>query len=79
MLDRLIAADLSMTSPNTKPMKIALGVGGLFMALIALIIFLLAKSVITTQMAMLMFVALLGLYVGFGALIAVYRFVSKLE
>jgi len=79
MLGRLIIANLSMTSPNTKPLKIALGVVGVFMALIALIIFLLAKSVITAQMAILMFVALLGLYVGFGALIAVYRFVSKLE
>jgi hypothetical protein len=49
------------------------------MALIVLIVVLRAKLVITTQMAILMFVAMLGLYVGFGALIAVYRFVSKLE
>ncbi len=66
-------------SSNTKSLKIALGVGGLFMALIAVIVFLLAKAVITPQMAMLMFVALLGLYVGFGTLIAVYRFMSKLK
>jgi hypothetical protein len=74
-----MAAAPSMTSPNKKSLRIALGVGGVFMALIALIIFLRAKSVITTQMAILMFVAMLGLYVGFGALIAIYRFVSKLE
>ena len=79
MLGRLTAAAPSMTSPNKKSLRIALGVGGVFMALIALIIFLRAKSVITTQMAILMFVAMLGLYVGFGALIAIYRFVSKLE
>jgi xanthosine utilization system XapX-like protein len=79
MLGRLIAVDPSMTSPKTKPLRIALGVGGVFMALIALIIFLRVKSVITPQMALLMFVGMLGLYVGFGALIAVYRFISKLE
>jgi len=79
MLGRLFAADPGMTSPNKKSLRIALGVAGLFMALIVLIVFLRAKSVITTQMAILMFVAMLGLYVGFGALIAVYRFVSKLE
>jgi len=64
---------------NNKALKIALAVGGGFMALIAVIVFLLAKGVITPQMAMLMFVGLLGLYVGFGVLIAVYRFTSKLE
>ena len=68
-----------MASSSNKALKIALAVGALFMALIVLIIYLLAYKVITPQMAMLMFVALLGLYVGFGALIAVARFVSKLE
>jgi uncharacterized membrane protein len=79
MLGQLIAADPSMTSPNKKPSRMAFGVVGLFVALIALIIFLRVKSVITPQMAILMFVAMLGLYVGFGALIAIYRFVRKLE
>jgi hypothetical protein len=79
MLGRLFAAVPSMTSPNTKSLRVALGVGGVFVALIVLIVFLRAKSIITTQMAILMFVAMLGLYVGFGALIAVYRFISKLE
>lgn len=68
-----------MASTKKKPSRIALGVGGIFVALIALIIFLRVKSVITPQMAILMFVGMLGLYVGFGALIAVYRFISKLE
>jgi hypothetical protein len=74
-----VSPELSMPPPNNKALKIALSVGGLFMVLIATIIYLLAKRVITPQMAMLMFVALLGLYVGFGVLIAVYRFMSKLE
>lgn len=49
------------------------------MALIALILILLAKHTITYQMALLMFVGLLGLYVGFGILIAVYRFISRID
>lgn len=68
-----------MANSGKKALKIALAVGALFMALIVAIVYLLAYKVITPQMAMLMFVALLGLYVGFGALIAVFRFVNKLE
>jgi hypothetical protein len=68
-----------MDATNKKALKIALAVGATFMILIMLIIYLVAVAVITPQMAMLMFVALLGLYVGFGVLIAVYRFMSKLE
>jgi hypothetical protein len=49
------------------------------MALIAVIIYLAIKGVITPQMALLMFVGLFGLYFGVGVLIAVYRFVSKLD
>ena len=40
---------------------------------------LLVKAVITFQMAMLMLVALLGLYFGFGVLIFIYRFVDRLK
>ena len=40
---------------------------------------LLVKGVITFQLAMLMLVALLGLYFGFGVLIALYRFVGRLK
>ena len=68
-----------MATSNKKALKIALGVGALFMALIVFIIYLAGKRIITPQMAMLMFVALLGLYFGLGVLIAVYRFVSKLD
>ena len=49
------------------------------MALVVAIVYLLAKQVVTPQMAMLMFVALLGLYIGFGVLIAVFRFIDKLQ
>ena len=34
---------------------------------------------ITVQLALLLLVALLGMYVGFGVLIAVYRFTSRLK
>ena len=40
---------------------------------------LLMQRVITFQMALLMLVALLGLYIGLGLLYAVYRFVDTLE
>jgi len=68
-----------MPASNHRALKIAAAVGGLFTALIVLILYLLGKEIITPQMAMLMFVGLLGLYVGFGVLIAVYRFISRLQ
>lgn len=48
-------------------------------AIIGLIIYLVRVRVITPEMALLMFVALLGFYVGFGVLILVYRLVRRLE
>lgn len=50
-----------------------------FCALIALVLALLILHRITFQFALLSFVALLALYCGFGVLIAIYRFVAKLE
>ncbi|HEY4365773.1 MAG TPA: hypothetical protein VGN07_00945 [Steroidobacteraceae bacterium] len=50
-----------------------------FTGLAVTVIVLLAKHVVTFQMALLMLVALLGLYLGFGVLIAVYRFTDKLK
>ena len=38
-----------------------------------------AKHIVTFQVALLMFVALIGLYVGFGILIGVYLLVAKLD
>jgi len=65
--------------PGNPRLKIAAAVSASLTALIALILILLAKHAITFQMALLMFVGLLGLYVGFGVLIAIYRFVSRLD
>lgn len=50
-----------------------------FVALAAVIFLLLVRHVVTAQMALLMLVALVGLYFGFGVLIAVYRFISRLD
>ncbi|MBC7983973.1 MAG: hypothetical protein H7Y02_08970 [Candidatus Obscuribacterales bacterium] len=68
-----------MPKSNSRARKIVAGFAVLFIGLVIAIIVLLAKKIITIQMAGLMFVAVVGIYVGFGVLIAVYRFVGKLQ
>lgn len=58
---------------------IAAAVAGSFIALAATIIVLSAAEVISQTVAKLMLVALLGLYLGFGFLIAVYQLLRKLD
>lgn len=58
---------------------IAGAVSGSFTGIVVCIVVLLGRRVITLQLALLMLVALLGLYFGFGVLIAVYRFTAKLK
>ena len=65
--------------PVSKALKTAATIGFLFFALVAVILFMLIKRVISVEMAMLMFVGMLGLYVGFGVLVAVYRFIGRLK
>jgi len=65
--------------PKNRTIKVVAGIAALFTGLVGTIIFLLAKKTISFEMAILMLVALLAMYVGFGILIAVYRLVSKLE
>ncbi len=62
-----------------RTLKIVAGIIVSFTALAATIILLAASKIISLTMAMLMLVALVGMYVGFGVLIAVYRLISKLE
>ena len=64
---------------DTKKLKIAAAISLSFTGIVVLIMALLVKRVITFQMAMLMLVALLGLYFGFGVLIFIYRFVDRLK
>jgi hypothetical protein len=65
--------------PENRTLKVVAGIAASFTGLVGTIIFLLAKKIISFEMAILMLVALLAMYVGFGILIAVYRFMSKLE
>ena len=64
---------------DTKKLKIAAAISLSFTGIVVLIMALLVKRVITFQLAMLMLVALLGLYFGFGVLIFLYRFVDRLK
>ncbi len=65
--------------PRNRTLKVVAGIVISFAGLAGTIIFLSAAKIISFQMAMLMLVALLGMYIGFGILIAVYRLISKLE
>jgi len=62
-----------------KRTRVAVGIAGSFIALVAVVIALRLLKVIGFEVAMLMLVALLGLYLGFGVLIAVYRLLARLE
>jgi uncharacterized membrane protein YccC len=64
---------------KAKPAMIAAAVAGSFIALAATIILLSAAGVFSQTVAKLMLVALLGLYLGFGFLIAVYQLLRKLD
>ena len=64
---------------ENKTLRVALGIALLFSGLAGTVVLLMVTRVISIQVALLMLVALLGMYVGFGILILVYRLVSKLE
>jgi hypothetical protein len=66
-------------SDHKKKLKIAALISLSFTGIVVLIMALLVKGVITFQLALLMLVALLGLYFGFGVLIFLYRFVDRLK
>ncbi len=65
--------------PRNRTLKVVAGIVISFTALAGTIIFLSAAKIISLGVAILMLVALVGMYVGFGILIAVYRLISKLE
>ena len=64
---------------DKKKWLIAAAISMSFTGIVVLIMALMIRRVITFQLALLMLVALLGLYFGFGVLILVYRFVARLE
>ena len=65
--------------PKNRTLKVVAGIAASFTGLVGVIIFLSEAKIIGFEMAMLMLVALLGMYLGFGFLIAVYRLIGKLE
>ena len=65
--------------PRHTTLKVVAGIAVSFAVLAGTIIFLLFMKTITFGVAKLMLVALLGMYVGFGILIAIYRLIRKLE
>ena len=65
--------------PKNRKLKVVAGVAASFAGLVGTTIFLLEKKIISFEMAILMFVALMAMCVGFGILIAVYRLMGKLE
>ena len=65
--------------PRNRTLKAVAGIVVSFTGLVGTIILLSETKIISFEMAILMLVALLGMYLGFGILIAVYRLVDKLE
>jgi hypothetical protein len=64
---------------RNRTLKVVAGIVVSFTGLVGTIILLSETKIISFEMAMLMLAALLGMYIGFGVLIAVYRLISKLE
>ena len=65
--------------PRHRTLKVVAGIAASLIGLAGTIIFLWGAKIISLGVAILMLVALVGMYVGFGILIAVYRLISKLE
>jgi hypothetical protein len=65
--------------PRHTTLKVVAGIAASFAVLAGTIIFLLFMKIISFGVAKLMLVALLGMYVGFGILIAIYRLIRTLE
>jgi hypothetical protein len=65
--------------PRSRTLIIAAGIAASFIGLAGAIVFLSRAEIISVVLAKLMLVALLGMYVGFGFLIAVYRLIGKLK
>ncbi|MGH8706906.1 MAG: hypothetical protein ACREVD_02460 [Burkholderiales bacterium] len=65
--------------PKSKTLKVVAAIVVSFAGLAGTIIVLLATNLIGLTVAKLMLATLLGMYVGFGALIAGYLLINKLE
>ena len=65
-------------SKNRTP-NLVVGIVASFMGLASVIFFLLATKIVSIQIGILMLVMSVGMHLGFGILIAVYRLIGKLE
>ena len=65
--------------PKGRTLKIVAGIAASFAGLVGVIIFLSMAKIVSFEVAKLMLVALLGMYIGFGILIAAYRLIRKLQ
>jgi len=65
--------------PRKRTLIVVAAVAASFIALAVTLVVLFAMKAISATIAILMLVTLLGLYVGFGTLIAVYRLLDKLD
>ena len=65
--------------PKNGTPRIVVGIAASFTGLAGAAIFLLVTKTVGVQVGILMLVALVGMHLGFGILIAVYRLVRKLE
>ncbi len=68
-----------MGAKRRKTLRAVAGILVSFICLAGTIVLLSQGEMITVEMAKLMLVALLALYVGFGFLIAVYRLIDRLK
>jgi hypothetical protein len=59
--------------------KLVVGIVASFMGFGSVIIFMLVTRIVSAQMGILMLVASVGMHLGFGVLLAVYRLIGKLE
>jgi len=64
---------------NNRTPTLIVGIVASFMGLAGVIIFLLATKIVSVQVGILMLVASVGMHLGFGILLAVYRLIGKLE
>jgi hypothetical protein len=65
--------------PKSRTLKIVAGIAISFAGFAGTIILLSRMGIVTFEVAKLMLIALFAMYVGFGFLIVVYRFIGKLE
>jgi hypothetical protein len=71
--------ELAEPMPKARTLTIVAAIVASFAVLVGTIILLLKTKVVSFELAMLMLVALFGIYFGFGVLIAIYRLTGKLE